>query len=98
MLKIFPSDSAYVKFVEFVQSHSGNPHLPRFSRYVRPVPGTEFSYVRMEKLQKVTLPQLLNKYAAYLAEMVGIGQVMDMQILDNDIEDLLDNQLQGYGI
>lgn len=65
VLKIFPKTSKYDHFVSMVKAHPENPHFPRFSRYVRDIPGTEFSYVRMEKLSKVKeydlvqIPQLL---------------------------------------
>lgn len=65
VLKIFPKDSAYVHFVHMVQSHPQNPHFPRFSRYVRPVPGTEYAYVRMEKLTKM-LPYDLTQFPSLL--------------------------------
>lgn len=50
VLKIFPKNSVYVKFVNMVQQHAMNPHFPKFSRYVKTIPGTGYSYVRMEKL------------------------------------------------
>jgi hypothetical protein len=60
VLKLFPRDSAYTHFVRMVQSHAHNPHFPRFSRYVRPIPNTKYAYVRMEKLSRMMesdLPQ-----------------------------------------
>jgi len=53
VLKIFPRNSYYVHFVHMVQDHADNPHFPRFSRYVREIPGTQFAYVRMEKLTRM---------------------------------------------
>ena len=53
VLKIFPRTSYYVHFVDMVRSHATNPHFPRFSRYVRPIPGTTYAYVRMEKLSRM---------------------------------------------
>jgi hypothetical protein len=50
VLKIFPQNSPYVHFVNMVKQNVTNPHFPRFSRYVRQIPGTPFAYVRMEKL------------------------------------------------
>jgi hypothetical protein len=97
VLKIFNSDSKYVQFVEFVQAHQSNPHLPRFSRYVRPVPGTEFSYVRMEKLMKVTHTQLLTTYAAYLAEMMAMGQVAEFSMLADDLGMRMEDNLMHMG-
>ena len=66
VLKIFPQVSKYVQFVQFCQQHADSEHLPRFSRYVRPVPHTRFSYVRMEKLKPVREAALLSTYAEYL--------------------------------
>lgn len=66
VLKVFPATSKYVLFVQFCQQHAHNPHLPRFSRYVRPVPHTTFSYVRMEKLKPVQETMLMRSYAPYL--------------------------------
>ena len=97
VLKIFNSDSQYVHFVKFVQAHATNPHLPRFSRYVRPVPGTEFSYVRMEKLLKVTQAQLLNTYAAYLAEMMAMGEVTQLNMLADGLAMTLEDNLMSIG-
>lgn len=50
VLKIFPQDSLYNHFLGIVHANSQNPHFPRFSRTVRAIPGTRYSYVRMEKL------------------------------------------------
>lgn len=97
VLKIFNSDSQYVHFVEFVQAHQSNPHLPRFSRYVRQVPGTEFSYVRMEKLHKVTQSQLLTTYAAYLADMMAMGQVAEFSMLSDDLDMRMEDNLMHMG-
>lgn len=60
VLKIFPQHSPYTVFVQLVQSHAQNPHFPRFSRYVRQIPGTEYAYVRMEKLTKMKDYDLYN--------------------------------------
>ncbi len=46
--------SLYSKFVGLAQRFSQNPHFPKFSRAQRKIPGTLFSYVRMEKLALVT--------------------------------------------
>jgi hypothetical protein len=53
VLKLFPKDSNYRNFVEYAKQHRENPHLPRFSRYIKPVPGTDWSYVRMEELKEI---------------------------------------------
>jgi len=97
VLKIFNSDSQYVHFVQFVQAHQSNPHVPRFSRYVRPVPGTEFSYVRMEKLQKVTDSQLLTTYANYLAMMMAMGDATEIIMLNDYLDERLQDHLLTLG-
>lgn len=68
VLKIFPTKSAYHHFLQFVQSHPDNPHLPKFSRYSKVIPHTkgQMSYVRMEKLRKVSQNNLL---AGYMPEL-----------------------------
>lgn len=54
VLKIYPTGSLYTKFVDLAQRVPQNPHFPKFSREQRKIPGTLFSYVRMEKLARVT--------------------------------------------
>jgi len=58
VLKIWPNRSLYTKFVELVQRNP-NPHFPRFSKVMKRIPGTQFSYVRMEKLIPVTQYDIL---------------------------------------
>jgi hypothetical protein len=72
VLKLFNSDSEYVHFVKYCQQNSTNKFLPRFSRYVRPVPGTQFSYVRMEKLFPITPDQLISRYPEYVCALVDM--------------------------
>lgn len=62
VLKIFVSDNEYVKFVEFAQQHQDNPDFPKFGRGIRNIPGTKFSYVRMERLHPIDLPTITDKY------------------------------------
>lgn len=76
VLKVFPRNSKYALFVQFCQQHGSNPYLPRFSRYVRPVPHTTFSYVRMEKLKPVNERNLMTAYAEY---MCAVDQVFRME-------------------
>lgn len=68
VLKIFPKTSPYVHFVNMVQQNSHNPHFPKFSRYVRFIPGTQYAYVRMEKLAKM-LPYDLTQFPSLLCLM-----------------------------
>lgn len=65
-LKLFPSHSKYTQFVKLAQQHANNPHMPRFSRYVRPVPGTDWNYVRMELLAEAEWSNLRSAHAAEL--------------------------------
>jgi hypothetical protein len=67
VLRIFSTDTSYVDFVKLVQQNQQNPHFPKFSRYVRPIPGTEMSYVRMEILAPVTQIQLMQHHLPELA-------------------------------
>lgn len=69
VLKLFEHDSEYTLFVNYCGQHVGNPFLPRFSRYVRPVPGTKFSYVRMEKLHAISPEQIVTTYAEYMCAL-----------------------------
>lgn len=69
VLKLFNSSSKYVEFVNFVKSHQDNPHLPKFGRYVRPVPGSDYSYVRMEKLSSVEEYELIENYLPEMAQL-----------------------------
>jgi hypothetical protein len=85
VLKIFKNSSRYNHFVKFVDHYPSNPHLPKFSRYVRPVPGTGFNYVRMEKLEKVDHDQLLKEYHSYLLMMLEVGEHARFQTLGDDL-------------
>jgi hypothetical protein len=97
VLKIFNSDSRYTQFVEFVQSHSSNPHVPKFSRYVRQVPGTKFSYVRMEKLAQVTAKQLLTKYANHVLDMIIMGHEHRIRMVVGQLRDEFMSILDTWG-
>jgi hypothetical protein len=79
VLKVFPKSSKYTQFVKFCQHHSDSPYLPRFSRYVRPVPHTTFSYVRMEKLKPVREGTLMNSYAEYLCAVDQVFKSQDRE-------------------
>lgn len=98
VLKIFDHLSRYQDFVSFVQKHQQNPHLPRFSRYVRQVPGTEFLYVRMEKLQKVPVRDLLDKYFSYLLGMQAMAQAHEIDMLGSwTLSDMVQDKLLDWG-
>lgn len=87
VLKIFADQSAYQHFVDFVKKNQTNPHLPRFSRYTRQVPGLPYMYVRMEKLSKITQNTLLKKYMNHLLMMSTMGDAHDIDMLNPDLQD-----------
>ncbi len=97
VLKIFDTDSRYEAFVEFVRYHATNPHLPKFSRYVKRVPGTEFSYVRMEKLRPTTPRTLANKYAPHIAYMIILSDVVHRNLVGDNVAEALKNRLVQLG-
>jgi hypothetical protein len=69
-LKIFRRDKGYEQFVQFCLENKGNRHLPRINKAVRPIPGTDYFYVRMEILNGIDKTQLYGLYkdeALYLA-------------------------------
>lgn len=53
VLKIFPTSSLYNQFLDVVSQAPNNPHFPRLNRQSRRIPGTSYSYVRMEKLKPI---------------------------------------------
>lgn len=74
VLKLFESSSKYTLFVDYCQQQQGNPYLPKFGKYTRAIPGTRFSYVRMERLEPIVENQLLSEYPAYLCAIHRIFQ------------------------
>ena len=68
VLKLFRKNSLYNHFVNLVQ-HSNNIHFPFFSRFVKPVPGTMYNYVRMEKLTPVNSQILLDNFFPELCDV-----------------------------
>lgn len=99
VLKIFDSDSKYTWFVNFVQMHAHYTNLPRFSRYVKPIPGMKLSYVRMEKLSKVSDQELVDSYGNYLVTMMAVGQAHRVEALSyglkTRIQDKIDRKRLG---
>ena len=73
VLKLFPKNSNYIKFVEYVQNNQDNLHLPKFSRFIQAIPDTDWLYVRMEKLQKTNYHQLVTNYLPELCVFVIVG-------------------------
>jgi hypothetical protein len=98
VLKIWPRSSKYGKFVEFCQHHQNNPHVPQFSRFTRPVPGTSFSYVRMEKLTPVSTERLVNGYKSELIYLWLWGKMQGVTTLTSDIGDEIREIIADEGI
>lgn len=100
VLKLFYTRSRYVDFVKFAQEHQSNKHLPRFGRYVRPVPGSIFSYVRMEKLKPILTSKLLSDYfpeiVAVFLKFNGFGKGSGATWFENIVKKKFDNEL-GLG-
>lgn len=82
VLKLFPTDSKYVHFVDYVQAHKNNPHLPKFGKYVRTLPVTHkfdvapgrWSYVTMEILQPISPHEFRTKY---VKEMCAVQMIVN---------------------
>ena len=97
VLKIFPDHSKYRYFVEFVQKNQSNPHLPKFSRYVKPVPGTDYLYVRMEKLSQLSENELIDDYLPYLLFMIQLGNHSGIETLTGIVKDEVVLKLEQWG-
>lgn len=61
ILKLFIYDSKYKSFVSLAEHHP-NIHFPVFYKGVRDIPGTKFSYVMMEKLEKIYEDDILKRF------------------------------------
>jgi hypothetical protein len=73
VIKIFYDGSAYTKFVEMVRQHQENKHFPKFGKYARKIPGTNWRYVGMEFLQPagVDMARLYFNELAYALAMAN---------------------------
>jgi hypothetical protein len=65
VLKVFNTNSHYRLFVKFCEQHKGNLHVPKFNRYVKEIPNTPYSYVRMEELEAISYI----RYDEFLSEL-----------------------------
>jgi hypothetical protein len=83
VLKLYEYNSNYTYFVNLVK-HFPNIHFPKFSRYVRPVPGTKWKYVRMEKLSPIEENTLIENY---MPEMVALQNICYIHGLKCDYQD-----------
>ena len=100
VLKIFSENSAYILFVEYAKKHEHNQHVPIFYQDINRVPGTEFLYVRTEKLSKVTNDMLITDYssemmALYLKELTSKIFTIDKDIQE-PIDKILTTQIPGF--
>lgn len=98
VLKIWPKGSNYEHFVEFVQENQSNPHVPRFSRYARAVPGTKYMYVRMEKLSHIPHTKLIKSYPAELIWIYAIGVKNNITSLSGNPWYFVSDQMDRFGI
>jgi hypothetical protein len=98
VLKIWRKGSKYEQFVEFVKENPSSPHLPRFSRYMRPVPGTNYLYVRMEKLKPISLEQLKISYGAELLFLYVLGRQHGVRTLVGEPLEFARQQVDDRGI
>ena len=81
VLKLFPTGSRYVHFVDYVQAHQNNPHLPKFGKYVRMLPVTHkhdvspgrWSYVRMEILKPISINEFMYDH---VKEMCAVHMIV----------------------
>jgi hypothetical protein len=96
VLKIFEDASYYQYFVQFVQQHASNPHLPKFSRYVKQVPGVPFLYVRMEKLVPIDNATLKTQYMNHLLEMAIQGLEHHINMLGGSTQDMVTSWLHAH--
>ena len=80
VLKIFVSSSSYKLFVEYAEQNQKNASVPKFGRTVRTLPGSQWCYVQMEKLEKVTEQQLLSTYIPELLAMHVVCEVNHMEL------------------
>lgn len=97
VLKIFEANNEYAKFVEFAQEHQDNPHFPKFSRGVRIVPGTKFSYVRMERLHPIDLPTIRDKYILEICLLWKYAKQKDITPFPYGIRIEIENKTTSLG-
>ena len=90
VIKIWRRGSDYNKYVDFVKKHP-NPHFPRFFREPRRIPGTNFYYIALEKLEPVGsqgsqgnrlvkdfLPEMIYMGLAFSDQGIYFSQLLDV--------------------
>lgn len=98
VLKLFNSNSKYSDFVNHIKDNQDNPHYPRFGRYVRQVPGTPFSYVRMEKLSNINDNQLTLQFFAELSTLYMYGKIWGKMTLGSELWGIVKNRFEDDNI
>lgn len=89
VVKVWRKGSLYEKFLPFVQAHQNNPHLPKFYRGIRPVPGTDHVYIRMEKLNTVYSTSLMSVYYPEMVSLYLLGLKYKNKGMDDVMDDFL---------
>jgi hypothetical protein len=83
VLKVFMKDSAYLKWIEFVQKNKGNPYVPKVKGKVVKITPT-FYAIRLEKLSKFTSGgQFMKDFSAWQKDN-------SFKSSDQNIQDILD--------
>ena len=94
VLKIYPSNSRYTKFVDFVKKNQNNQHLPKFGKYTKRIPGTNFSYITMEKLSKVTEDTLSNQFFSEIMSVYIISKRHNIGALAGNLKTIVEQFLE----
>ena len=83
VLKVFMKDSAYLKWIEFVQKNKGNPYVPKVRGKVIKITPL-FYAIRLEKLERYkTGGQFMKDFSAWQANP-------SFKSDDKNIQDILD--------
>jgi hypothetical protein len=98
VLKIWRKPSRYEWFVEFVRQNQSNPHVPVFSRYTAPIPGTDYLYTRMEKLKPILKEPLAKLYKPELIWLWAVGQTHGIDTITDSNEYMVKDWIYQYGI
>ena len=83
VLKIFMKDSAYLKWIEFVQKNKSNPYIPKIRGKVVKITPT-FYAIRLEKLSRFT------SGGKFMKDFSEWERNPSFKSDDKDIQDILD--------
>lgn len=101
VLKLFRNDPNYEVFLNVMANNQSNPHVPKISREVRKVPGSEYFYVRMEKLKKVTVPELFGHFAPEICYITVLAHQYDIPMAEsteNNVWGILDRHKVDFDV